>query len=143
MEGGTGTARMCCAMISLTVSPLNTRRPVRSQYPRQPTPYRSARPSTAPPVAISGGMNAGVPIIRSAAVANCGPSVTGCRDFTIPKSKDLHEVVLEAHTAEVNVRRFDVPMHQALGMRLREGCAHLLQHVHRAGGWYGTEPLHQ
>src|SRR5437773_1158146 len=34
-------------------------------------------------------------------------------------------------------------MHQALGMRLREGCAHLLQHVHRAGGWYGAEPLHQ
>src|SRR2546422_7051609 len=87
-------------------------------------------------------MNAGVPMILSAAVAATCPSATARRDFTMPKSRTF-------------TKSCSRPMRQRwMFAGLTSRCtspwacasardAHLAQHVHRAGRRDRAEPLHQ
>ena len=74
----------------------------------------------------SGAMNAGVPDVtwstRQARAAK-----TTAAELHEPEVQDLHEVVIEPHTADVNVCRLDVAVHETTHVRLGKRVTDLPQ----------------
>ena len=74
-------------------------------------------------------MNAGVPRTAFPRVCITLPSGVSRDRSHNPEIQHLHEVVLLAVAAEEDVRRLDVAVHQAAGLRLGERVADLAQDV--------------
>ena len=55
----------------------------------------------------------------------------------------FHEVVSKAYASQVNVRRFDVAVHQSEAVRFVERIAHLTQNVNHPSAWQRTLLAHQ
>jgi hypothetical protein len=60
-----------------------------------------------------------------------------------PEIENLHEVVLQPHSAHVDIRRLDVPMNQPSGMCVRQRVAYLSQQKYGTGWGHGTKFTHQ
>ena len=56
-----------------------------------------------------------------------------------PEIEHLHEVVVEAHAADVDIGRLDVAMDEAARVRVGQRVAHLAEQEHRAFGGQRTE----